>query len=84
LKGTGITSGYFRDPVNTKDAFTEDGWLRSGDVAQINPNGSIEIIDRAKNIFKTSFGEYVAPEKLERIFIQSLWLSQVWIYGDSK
>ena len=83
MKGTGIMSSYFKDPDNTKDAFTEDGWLRSGDVAQINPNGSIQIIDRAKNIFKTSFGEYIAPERLEGIFIQSLWLNQVWVYGDS-
>ena len=41
LKGTGIMNSYFKDPENTADAFTEDGWLRSGDVAQINPNGSI-------------------------------------------
>ena len=55
--------------MSTKEGFTEDGWLRSGDVAQINPNGSIEIIDREKSIFKTPAGEYVAPEKLEAIFI---------------
>ena len=41
LKGTGIMNSYFKDPENTAGAFTEDGWLRSGDVAQINPNGSI-------------------------------------------
>lgn len=75
--------GYFRDPKNTADAFTEDGWLKSGDVAQINPNGSIQIIDRAKNIFKTSFGEYIAPERLEGIFVQSPFINQAWVYGDS-
>jgi long-chain acyl-CoA synthetase len=47
------------------------------------PNGSIKIIDRAKNIFKLCQGEYIAPEKLENIFIQSEWVVQNWVYGDS-
>lgn len=75
-------SGYFKNPEKTEEAF-HDGWLQSGDVAQINPNGSVKIIDRAKNIFKLSQGEYIAPEKIENIFIQSGWLDQVWIHGDS-
>lgn len=57
--------------------------MASGDVGVINPNGSIQIVDRAKNIFKLSQGEYIAPEKLENIYIQSPWLAQVWIHGDS-
>lgn len=55
----------------------------SGDVAKMLPNGAIKIVDRAKNIFKLSFGEYVAPEKLENVYIQSEWIEQIWIYGDA-
>jgi len=55
----------------------------SGDVGQINPNGSLKIIDRAKNIFKLSQGEYIAPEKLENIYVQSSYLAQIWVHGDS-
>jgi len=47
------------------------------------PNGSLKIIDRAKNIFKLSQGEYIAPEKLENMFITSEWIGQIWIFGDS-
>ena len=74
--------GYFKDPVKTAEAM-HDGWLCSGDVGEIFPNGSLKIIDRAKNIFKLSQGEYIAPEKLEGIYVQSEWVMQCWIYGES-
>lgn len=81
--GPSIMKGYFCNPEKTKEALTEDGWLYSGDVGCVLPNGSIKIVDRAKNIFKLSQGEYIAPEKLENIFVQSSYVGQCWIYGDS-
>lgn len=63
--GPSIMKGYFKNPEKTAEAFTGE-WLLSGDVGEINPaNGSLKIVDRAKNIFKLSQGEYIAPEKLE-------------------
>ena len=41
------------------------------------------MVDRAKNIFKLSQGEYIAPEKLENVYVKSKWVMQCWIYGDS-
>lgn len=80
--GPSIMKGYFKNPEKTKEAFY-DGWLLSGDIGEIGPNGSIRIIDRKKNIFKLTFGEYIAPEKLENVYIQSEWVDLIWIYGDS-
>lgn len=81
--GTSIMKQYFKNPEKTAEAVSEDGWLYSGDVGMVFPNGAIKIVDRAKNIFKLSQGEYIAPEKLENVYIQSPFVAQVWMYGDS-
>jgi len=75
MKGPTVFSGYYKRPDKTKEAFDEQGWFRTGDVALIYPNGTARIIDRAKNIFKLSQGEYIAPEKIENIFGLSPWIA---------
>lgn len=83
FKGPAIFPGYYDNDEKTKEALSEDGWLASGDVGVIFPNGSIKIVDRAKNIFKLAQGEYIAPEKLENVYIQSTFVGQVFVHGDS-
>jgi long-chain acyl-CoA synthetase len=83
MKGATVFSGYYKRPDKTAEAFDAQGWLKTGDVAIIYPNGSAKIIDRSKNIFKLSQGEYIAPEKLENIFSLSPYIANSFVYGDS-
>ena len=80
--GPPITKGYFLNPEKTDEAI-KNGWLHTGDVGEIQESMAIKIIDRAKNIFKLSQGEYIAPEKLEGVYVQSSYVMQNWIYGNS-
>ena len=83
MYGPLIFKGYYKRPDKTAEAFTDDGWFRTGDVAMLYPNGSLKIIDRSKNIFKLSQGEYIAPEKIEGILSLSQFIAQTFVYGDS-
>lgn len=74
IKNKGIIQGYFKNQEKTKEALTDDGWLNTGDVVMVLPNGALKIIDRAKNIFKLSQGEYIAPEKLQNLYAQSIYV----------
>lgn len=83
--GPCVFRGYFRDPVNTAETIDKEGWLHTGDVGRIdNLNKGLKIIDRVKEIFKLSQGEYIAPSKLESLYIKSSYISQVCIYGNSE
>lgn len=78
-----VTQGYFRDPEKTAAMFDSEGWLHTGDIALITPNGCLKAIDRKKNIFKLQQGEYVAPEKIENILVNSPWIQQLLVHGNS-
>ncbi|KAK1932979.1 fatty acyl-CoA synthetase family protein [Babesia divergens] len=82
IRGTHVTCGYFRNEKATEDSF-QDGWLLTGDIAELLPNGAIKIIDRRKNLFKLVQGEYISPEKLEAILISCPLLSQAFVTGKS-
>ncbi|KAK6742154.1 hypothetical protein RB195_009802 [Necator americanus] len=83
ISGPSVTKGYYKDAEKTAELFDEQGFLHTGDVGEFLPDGTIKIIDRKKHIFKLAQGEYVAPEKIENVYISSPVVQQVFVDGNS-
>ena len=86
VKTSQMFSGYINNPEETKAALTDDGFFRTGDIVEQRSSDrekpDIRVIDRKKNFFKLSQGQFVSPEFLESIYMQSLFVEQIYIYGD--
>ncbi|VAH62231.1 unnamed protein product [Triticum turgidum subsp. durum] len=82
IKGETLFSGYYRREDLTEEVLV-DGWFHTGDIGEWQPDGSMKIIDRKKNIFKLSQGEYVAVENLENIYGVVSAIDSIWVYGNS-
>jgi long-chain acyl-CoA synthetase len=65
MKAPCLMQGYYKQPDVTRDAMTEDGWLRTGDKGALDGEGNLKITGRVKDLFKTSKGKYVAPAPIE-------------------
>lgn len=83
FRGPNVFKGYYKNAAKTAAAIDEDGWLHSGDIGIWTTQGYLKIVDRKKNIFKLSQGEYVAAEKIENVILASSYVAQAFIYGDS-
>ena len=73
-----------KNPEATAETIDAQGWQHTGDIGRWNADGTLSIIDRKKNIFKLSQGEYVAAEKIEMAVSKSPLVGQVWVYGNSQ
>jgi long-chain acyl-CoA synthetase len=85
LKGRGIMRGYRGLPDATRETKDDDGWLHTGDIGEVDPDGFLRITDRKKDLIKTSGGKYVAPQALEgKLKAICPYLSQVLVHGNNR
>jgi long-subunit acyl-CoA synthetase (AMP-forming) len=84
VRGGNVTRGYYKEPELTAETFDAEGWLHSGDVAEIDANGYIRIVDRKKEIIITAGGKNIAPSNLENMLKQKPLIGQACIIGDKR
>ncbi|KAL6449690.1 LOW QUALITY PROTEIN: FAA1 Long-chain-fatty-acid--CoA ligase 1 [Candida maltosa Xu316] len=82
LQGGPVVKEYYKNEKETKEAFTDDGWFKTGDIGEWTSEGGLKIIDRKKNLVKTLNGEYIALEKLESIYRSNHLVQNLCVYAD--
>jgi len=84
IKGDNVFSGYWNMEDETKNSFTEDGYLKSGDIGMFDKDGFLTITDRKKNLIITSGGKNIAPQKIENLFMSDPLFSHFVLIGERK
>ena len=84
VKGSNVMMGYFKLPKETAAAFTDDGWLKTGDAGEIDASGNLTITDRIKDLMKTANGKYIAPQNLENTMTNLALIDQILVIAEDK
>jgi long-chain acyl-CoA synthetase len=82
-RGRHVMQGYYRDPESTAAAI-HNGWLRTGDIGEVDEDGFLRVTDRKREIFKTSTGKWVSPARIETAIKRSPLVRQAMVVGDSR
>ncbi len=80
-KGPMVMKGYYNNPEATKQVFTEDGWLKTGDSGYVDEKGYYFIVGRVKNLIVTRAGKNIYPEEIEGILLKSPYIAEVLVMG---
>ncbi|KAF3157776.1 long-chain fatty acid-CoA ligase, variant 2 [Orbilia oligospora] len=84
IRGPAVAEKYYNNEKETSEAYSDDGWFKTGDVGEWTPSGHLKIIDRKKNLVKTLHGEYIALEKLESVYRSCSYVQNICVYADTQ
>ncbi len=84
VRGPGVMQGYFRNPAATEEVLDAGGWLRTGDVGELDADGFLTITDRKKDLIKTAGGKYVAPQPIEARLQEDPGIERAVVVGDER
>ena len=84
VRGGNVMIGYYREPVKTADMVDKDGWVHSGDIGKLGPDGHFRIVDRKKELIITSAGKNISPANLEALAKSSPIIGQAVAVGDGR
>ncbi len=84
IKGPQIMKGYYKNEAATKEAFTPDGFFRTGDIGEIDKDGFLKITGRLKDIIITSSGKNISPQNIENALVASRFVEQLAVIGDNR
>lgn len=82
LRGPMISPGYLDNEAATREAYADDGWLRTGDLGRVDAGGYLSITGRKKDLIITSSGKNIAPANIETELQETRWISHAVVYGD--
>lgn len=84
VKGPNVMLGYYKHPDLTKEVLDEEGWFQTGDIGVIEDGNFLRITDRKKEMFKTSGGKYITPQRIENKLKESRFIEQVMVIGENE
>jgi long-chain acyl-CoA synthetase len=84
VAGPNVMKGYYKDDETTAQVIDRDGWFHTGDVGTLIDNKFLKITDRKKEMFKTSSGKYIAPQMIENMLKESIFVEQLMVVGENE
>jgi long-chain acyl-CoA synthetase len=84
IRGASVMDAYYQNDKETAEAFSPDGWFKTGDIGEWDHNGHLKMVDRKKNLVKTLNGEYIALEKLESVYRAATVVANICVYADEQ